>query len=234
MAARAVNLWGSLGLFHGITPATDGADAVGGGEMYRELAGNPPWKGLLLPGFIVLVVVAGCSSGTSATATSGNAPASALAAEMSTTIVVSPSAAPGVAASPAPIPDGDYVTGVIPKSTAEAMLSDPALANDPDVKDFLDGFGATERYRLHFASGRFTHFVEQEGKNLGIGDEGTYAYIDDHTIAFQSSHSPGTGVASFSLVGDKLTWKVLKDPNGAGDLAATRVVFEASPYIRQP
>jgi hypothetical protein len=205
---------------------------AGGEEMSREVPGNRPLNWLPWFGFVV-VVVAGCSSGTPAAAASGTAPTTPATAQPSVT-AISPSASVSIAASPAPIPDGDYVTGVIPKSTAEAMLSDPALANDPDVKGFLDEFGATERYRLHFAGGRYTHFVEQEGKSLGIGDEGTYAYLDDHTIAFQSSHSPGTGVMSFSLVGDKLTWKVLKDPNGAGDLAATRVVFEASPYTRQP
>ena len=92
---------------------------------------------------------------------------------------------------------------------AEAMLSDPALADDPGVNP------GSSRVRNDMSAstctssgGRCTHFVEQEGKDLGIGEEGTYAYLDDHTIAFQSSHlARHSGVTGFALLGDKLTWK---------------------------
>ena len=113
------------------------------------------------------------------------------------------------------------------------MLADPAIAKDPVVAQFLSQYTAPTRYRLHLAKGHFTHAVEQEAGSLGIGDEGTYAFVDDHTISLQSTHAPGTYKLGFTLAGDTLTWKVLADPNGAADLATVRVVFEALPYIWQ-
>jgi hypothetical protein len=113
------------------------------------------------------------------------------------------------------------------------MLSDPAIANDPLVTQFLDQFDAPTRTRLHLADGRFTQAVEQEAGSLGIGDEGTYAFVDDHTIALASTHVAGTYRLGFTLTGDSLTWKVLNSPNGAGDLATVRVIFEATPFVRQ-
>ena len=133
----------------------------------------------------------------------------------------------------APIPNGDYLSGYIPKDTAKAMLSDPAIANDPLVTQFLDQYTAPTRTRLHLADGKFTQAVEQEAGSLGIGDEGTYAFVDDHTIVLQSTHVPGSYKFGFTLAGDQLTWKVLAGPNGAADLATVRVIFEAMPFIRQ-
>jgi hypothetical protein len=133
----------------------------------------------------------------------------------------------------APIPDGDYLSGYVTKDMAKRMLSDPAIASDPLVKQFLDQYNAPTRYRLHLANGHFTQAVEQEARSLGIGDEGTYAFVDDHTISFQSTHVPGTYKLGFTMAGDTLTWKVLAGPNGAADLATVRVVFEGSPYVGQ-
>ena len=133
----------------------------------------------------------------------------------------------------APIPNGDYLSGYIPKDTAKAMLSDPAIANDPLVTQFLNQYTAPTRTRLHLADGNFTQAVEQEAGSLGIGDEGTDAFVDDHTIVLQSTHVPGSYKFGFTLAGDQLTWKVQAGPNGAADLATVRVIFEAMPFIRQ-
>jgi hypothetical protein len=181
------------------------------------------------------LVVAACSGGATASPPVVSAPSASAAVTAGSTRPVTPTPASSPASSPAaPIPDGDYLSGYVTKDTAKAMLTDPAIVNDPLVKDFLDHYEAATRTRLHLANGKWTQAIEQQAGSLGIGDEGTYAFVDDHTIALQSTHVAGTYQLGFTLAGDTLTWKVLSGPNGTGDLATVRVIFEATPFIRQP
>ena len=180
------------------------------------------------------LAVMACSGGAPASPPATSVPSESSVVATGSTGSVTPSSATSQPPSAvAPIPDGDYLSGYVTKDVAKRMLSDPAIANDPLVPQFLDSFNAPTRYRLHLAKGHFTHAVEQEAGSLGIGEEGTYAFVDDHTVAFQGVHAPGTYKMGFTLAGDTLTWKVLAGPSGAADLATVRVVFEALPYIRQ-
>ncbi len=114
------------------------------------------------------------------------------------------------------------------------MLKDPKVASDPEIKRFLAGFGDTARFTVRFASGRWTHYVEQDGKNLGVGEEGTYAFPDDHTIVLQATHQPEIATFGFSLKGETLTWKTLKDSLGDVAVAIDRVLFDSTPWTRMP
>jgi hypothetical protein len=117
---------------------------------------------------------------------------------------------------------------------AEAMLEDPAVAIDPSVVEFLDNFSGTSRSTMRLANGRWTQFVEQNGQSLGVGEEGTYAFLDDHTIVLQGTHLPSTVTFGFSLQGVKLKWTALTDSLGPADMAISRVIFESTTWTRKP
>jgi hypothetical protein len=116
---------------------------------------------------------------------------------------------------------------------AEAILKDPAVADDPSVVQFLKDYVGSYRSTMRLANGRWTQFVEHDGQNLGVGEEGTYAFPDDHTIVLQSTHLASTVTVGFSLQGDKLTWTVLKDSLGPADMATSRVIFDSTTWTRK-
>ena len=192
--------------------------------------------------FVLALALAGCSpgaptSGASAAAIASPAPSIGSAQPSATAVKPAESiATPSAPASAGPLPDGDYVSGVVTKAMAQAVFKDEKVADDPAVKQFLDGFGAKgeSRSTMRLASGRWTQFVEQDGKDEGVGEEGTYAFVDDHTIVLQSTHLPSTVTFEFSLRGETLKWTVRKDSLGAADLAVVRVIFESTPWTRKP
>jgi hypothetical protein len=147
---------------------------------------------------------------------------------------VVPSASAGVQATTGPLPEGDYVSGPVTREMADAILRDPAISDDPGVVQFLETYVGSYRSTMRLSHGRWTQFVEQNGASLGVGEEGTYAFPDDHTIVLQSTHLAGTTTFGFSMQGDKLKWTVLKDSLGPAELAMTRVIFESTTWTRKP
>ena len=198
--------------------------------MRRKIVGFRALTWLPYVGLIV-VAAAACSASVLATAPTGNAPSAAVIAQSSVAPVL-PSVSAGT--SIAPLPDGDYVSGAVTKDMAEAILKDPAVAGDAGVVRFLKEYVGTYRSTMRLRNGRWTQFVEQGGQDLGVGEEGTYAFPDDHTIVLQSTHLPGTATFAFTLEGDKLTWTVLKDSLGPADMATSRVIFETTTWTRKP
>ena len=198
--------------------------------MFRKVPGIRATTWLPCVGLMVGVAAA-CSAGAPARAPTGNSPSVAVIAQPSVAAVL-PSVSAG--SSIAPLPDGDYVSGPVTKDMAEAILKDPAVADDPGVIQFLKEYVGIYRSTMRLSHGRWTQFVEQGGKDLGVGEEGTYAFPDEHTIVLQSTHLPGTATFGFALQGDKLTWTALKDSLGPADMAMVRVIFESTTWTRKP
>jgi hypothetical protein len=197
----------------------------------------------------ILAVVTGCSSAPTsaapvAVASANSAPTIAVApptTNAATSIPTSsarasdtPTPTPSAPASAPPLPDGDYVGGVITHSTAAAMLKDPKVANDAGVKSYLAEFGATYRGTLHLANSRWELFESLDGGALDLGDRGTFAFVDDHTIAMQGNSGTCNGIFGFSIHGERLKLTELKDSCGAADLAVGRVIYESTAWTRKP
>src|SRR6478609_8306248 len=91
------------------------------------------------------LVVTACSGGPTASLPGNRSPYGSAAGVAGAAGPAIPSPDPISATSPAPsaaapIPDGDYLSGYVTKDMAKRMLSDPAIASDPLVKQFLDQY----------------------------------------------------------------------------------------------
>ena len=181
-----------------------------------------------LPSFALLAVLAvvasGCSaaalpsaSATVAVSASGVPPIAPAEPTAAATTTATPSVAAAsepiasAAASAAPLADGDYVSGVVTHAKAEAMLNDPKVASVAVVKSFLAEFAATAVFTLQLKNPGWAELERLDGQDKGIGDFGTYAFVDPHTIAFQGNH--GACVATFRLSShaESVKWVVLTD-----------------------
>lgn len=144
----------------------------GQGGRYRGLASLA----------LLAVLAAGCASSVPASATPfittnpGSVEPIASIPMPPAAATPSPTTAPSVAGSTPPLPDGDYFS-VETYAMAAAILSNPKIAND-DSKGFLAGFGATAAWTIRLATGQWTLY----GQDGAAGDEGTYAFIGDHTM----------------------------------------------------
>jgi hypothetical protein len=198
--------------------------------MIEHIAGNRRLASL----GIIAVLAAGCASSLPASVTPfvatgpSSAPIAASALPTAATATPTPTPSPSVAASSAPLPDGDYASGVETYAMAAAILSNPKIAND-DSKSFLAGFGPTATWTIRLASGQWTLY----GQDGAAGDEGTYAFIDGHTMVLLDS-SKCLNTLAFSLHAQTLTWTVLKESCGAEPLAIWKVIFQTTPWTRKP
>jgi hypothetical protein len=191
-----------------------------------------------LTGFALLAfLAAGCSSSAPASATpfittnpSSAAPIASI--PVATTAAPSPTAAPSVPGSPPPLPDGDYISGLETYAMAAAILSNPKIAND-DSKSFLAGFGATASWSIRLTAGQWTLSSVADGQDMGVGDEGTYAFIDDHTMVLLDN-SKCLNTLGFALHAQTLNWTVLKESCGPEPLAIWKVIFQTTPWTRKP
>ena len=102
-------------------------------------------------------------SGSAVVATRSNPPVTPTPAVSTAPSGLAPSAA-------APIPNGDYLSGYIPKDTAKAMLSDPAIANDLLVTQFLDH---TPRRRARGCTSRTAISRRRSSRRPGVSGSGT-------------------------------------------------------------
>jgi hypothetical protein len=184
------------------------------------------------------LMAAGCGSSIPASATPFVAASPSFApiaaSTLPTTAVATPTPTPSPSSVPsaAPLPDGSYVSGVIPHATAAAMLKGPKIADAPVVKSFLGQFTATYRGTLHLANPNWEILEELDGRNTGVGDEGTYAFVNDHTIVLQDSGCVFT--YGFLLQGAMLKMTALKASCGAPDLAVVRVILGSTTLTRIP
>lgn len=167
------------------------------------------------------VIVAACASASPASGT----PAPVTTPTPTASPTASPTVSPSASASMAPIADGDYVSGPITHAMAEAILNDPKAAN---------GFAATTVFTLRFANSNLDILVQENGQDKGVGESGTYAFIDDHTMVLQTLHSACAYTFGFSLQGESIRWTVQKDSCGAADLEQTRVILELTTFKRDP
>jgi hypothetical protein len=199
-------------------------------------------RGLAGLALIALLAVA-CSTVTPASATpAATTNASSLAPTASaqpTTTVSRPSVTPApptsAPASPAPLPNGDYVSGVITSGMIAAGLNDPKVANDPQVTGFIAAFPyAKTRFTMHFTNGTWTQSTEADGQDQGVGDGGTYAFVDHQTMAIQGSSDSCVGTIGFSLHGEALKWTPLKESCGGAYLAVDRVVYGSTMWTWKP
>jgi hypothetical protein len=187
---------------------------------------------------LLAFLAAGCASSAPASATSfittnpSSAGPIASIPVATTATAPSPTAAPSVPGSPPPLPDGDYVSGLETHAMAAAILTDPKIANS-DSESFLAGFGTTASWTLRLASGRWQLYSVKDGQDQGVGDEGTYAFIDDHTIVLLDN-SKCLNTLAFSLHAQTLQWTVLKESCGAEPLAIWKVIFQTTPWNRKP
>ena len=199
-------------------------------------------RGLAGLSLIALVAIA-CSTVTPASATPATLPNASspppIVSARPTTRVAAPTVTPAsptsAPASPAPLPNGDYVSGVITREMIAAGLNDPKVANDPQVTGFIAAFPyAKTRFTMHFTNGRWTQSIEADGQDQGVGDGGTYAFVDDHTMAIQGSSDSCVGTIGFSLHGETLKWTPLKESCGAAYLAVDRVIYGSTTWTRKP
>jgi hypothetical protein len=145
-----------------------------------------------------------------------------------------PIATPSALASAPPLPDGEYVSGVIKHATAVTMLKDPTIASDAGVKSFLAEFTTTAVFTLQFKNPSWVVLVHEDGQDKGIGDGGTYAFVDDHTIAMQGDSGKCNGTFGFSTHGESLKLTALTACDGAAGLAVGRVIYQSTAWTRTP
>ena len=205
-----------------------------------------------LPSLAMLVVLAAFSSGCSATATVSATPPGAttafsappMASVEPTTPVARPTETPSAVATPEPtasasassaaLADGDYVSGIVTHATAETLLKDPKIASDAGVKSFLAEFTTTLVSTLRLKNPSWVQLVHEDGQDKGIGDGGTYAFVNDHTIAIQGYSGKCNGTFGFSMHGESLKFTVLTDSCGPAAEALDRVIYQSSVWTRTP
>ena len=181
---------------------------------------------------VIAVSLTACSSGGSVaspmTATSSNAAAPTTAAK--------PSAAPSPsapAASPEPLPEGDYVSAPL---TAEMMVAAvEAHGLDPaDARSLVaeEGFTENEVVTMRLADGQLTVLQSIDGGTPTVGWQGAYEFVDDHTFVADDGYPITYG---FRWEGDKLHMSILKDlfPDPM-DLVAQVAIYESAPFTRVP
>lgn len=203
--------------------------------MFDDITINRSLAGLAL----LAILATGCSSGPQASATplavaipSGTPP---MESTLPTARVTTPSPAPGASASAAPLPNGTYVSGAITKAMIWAGLKDPKVANDPQVTGFIAAFPYAQTvFRMSFDNGQWTQSTVADGRDQGVGDGGTFAFVDDHTMVIQGSSDNCLGTLNFVLRGDSLKWTPLRESCGPAYLAVDRVVFGSTPWTRRP
>ena len=148
------------------------------------------------------------------------------------TLAVTPT--PSALASVAPIPNGDYVSGVVTCAMWKAIMKDPGVASDEGFQGIMSSCAGVDpsvggRSTLRLANGRWTQF----GQDGSVGDGGPYAFIDGHTVVLQDNNNcPIT--YDFSLKGDFLKLTPLKAPCGPGSLVVLQVMFGSTLWTRKP
>ena len=176
------------------------------------------WRLASLALLVVLAIVAsGCSAAAlSSSATGGSSASGAppMASAEPTTAVVTPTATPSVTASPtsiasaaasnAALADGEYVSGVVTHAMAEVMLKDPAVAGAAGVKSFLAEFTTTLVSTLRLKNPNWVQLEREMAKTRVSETAATYAFVDDHTIAFQGNSNRCVSTYSFSSHADEL------------------------------
>jgi hypothetical protein len=202
--------------------------------MIEHIAGNRRLASIGL----IAVLAAGCASSLPASATPfvavrpSSAPIAASALPTPATATSTPTPSSSVVASSAPLPNGDYVSGVVTHATAAAMLKDPKIAKAPVVIGFVAEFSTSAVFTLRLANPRWKLLELEDGQDKGVGDEGTFAFVNDHTIVLQDSSCVFT--YGFMLQGASLKMTALKTSCGAPDLAVVRVIFGSTTLTRTP
>lgn len=203
--------------------------------MFDHVTVNRSLAGLAL----LAILAAGCSSVPLASATP---PAVAIASGAPSVGSTPPTATaatlppvPSASASAAPLPDGTYVSGAITQAMIHAGLKDPKVADDPQVTGFISAFPyAKTVFMMSFANGRWRQSTVADGQDQGVGDGGTYAFVDDHTMAIQGGSDTCVGTLSFALHGYSLKWTPLKESCGPAYLAVDRVIYGSTAWTRRP
>jgi hypothetical protein len=195
---------------------------------------------------VIGLVAAGCAAGLPASAAPSNTPnvgsappiASpspiATAALSSPVETASPFASPSGSAASAPVPDGDYVSGLVTCAMSMAILNVPKFATNSDVQSFLGGCRGADPQSgasgtLRFAAGQWTAF----GGDGSVGDNGTYAFANGHTMILQDN-AGCLNTLTFSLHGKTLKLTPIKESCGAASLAIWQVIYGSTPWVRKP
>jgi outer membrane protein assembly factor BamB len=135
------------------------------------------------------------------------------------------------AASPRPspmaaVPDGRYVTAPIPVDTVRAAIRDAGF--DPAAWD--PGPVATIVNALEFDGGRLRVLGAGDDQVLGVGWNGRYHVVDDHTI--EAGDAISTIDYTYSIDGDRLTMRMVSDSlQEAGELAAQASIYDSAPFL---
>jgi hypothetical protein len=118
-----------------------------------------------------------------------------------------------------------------------ATLEAAGLADwsDPGVRDWIESLttAAMVRAAVKFDEGTIIQYGAADGGALGVGWEGTYRLLDDHTIeAFDNDFHVRT-VYEFALHDGILTIDVISDEDPV-DLYPQTAIYETLPFTRVP
>jgi hypothetical protein len=116
----------------------------------------------------------------------------------------------------------------------KAIMKDPGVASDEGFQGIMSSCAGVDpsvggRSTLRFANVRWTQF-DQTGS---VGDGGSYAFVDGHTVVLQDSNNCPITV-DFALKGEILKLTPLKAPCGPGSLAIWQVFYGSTPWTRKP
>lgn len=111
---------------------------------------------------------------------------------------------------------------------------DPNAPEDGSWNTLVEA-AKTARWTLRFAGGELVVFQAFDGGPDSEGSSGMYTVTDDHTLVLTDTGvtPPDVTTFHFSLVGTKLTMKVVSDTRQLSIVAATGI-FNTAPFIRQP
>jgi hypothetical protein len=191
------------------------------------------------------MLLAGCSSTTSPAASATIAPSvpATVAAAASPTPTALPTPSP-VSPSPGPstasaIPDGDYVTGHITAAMMTAALKTSGLGDQAAVVIPAMSFKQYTTFTLRLRTGKYVEFQAVDGGPTEAASLGTIASITNDALVLQEvqAGSPvgGPQTYAFHWDGDSLHLDLVSGPTGdAVDLAFLTVIYESSPFTRNP
>ena len=155
---------------------------------------------------LLWVVASGCSAGAPQSATpsaAGSIDSSASSISSpeppASTAILGVTPTPSALASIAPIPNGDYVSGLVTCAMWKAIMKDPGVASDEGFQGIMSSCAGVDpsvggRSTLRLANGRWTQF----GQDGSVGDGGPYAFIDGHTVVSRTTTTAPSPTTSHS------------------------------------
>ncbi len=137
--------------------------------------------------------------------------------------------------SPAPIPEGDYVTGLITKAMGEAVLKEAGTKGKAEARQFVEGLGDGTRVTMRLRGGRLDLLIGLNPNDQEVGWKGTYAFADAQTLVANEIEFPCAYTYGFERRGESLVFRVLNDTCSDRDGGvAQRIIYESTPWTKKP